>query len=602
MALVSIDLDDALDVAVPREDESAVEAWQSIKVLCFTWNMGDAKPLEEELQHWLPSNGGEFDLIAVGVQECSYDWGSSPARNQKRRKSMKGSGKVQLPMLSAAVEEAWHTLGSTPRSSDRGAERKIRNVGEEAFTFHWDDILAERMGDGFTRVQQVVLMNMRLLVFARTEYCDGTLKWGDGPMVHSVQQTYSATGLMAGTVGNKGGLVVTMQFGPVSLCFVSCHLAAHMSCGDKRNSDCREILQETWPVCHADLDLTCQFDHCFWFGDLNYRLDMAMSCGQDLPTVALSRARDLKELKPPSCKELPLPTGPSSLSAPSNSRPDHFSLILDLVDRQLYSELMQHDQLRLYREAGKAFVGFQEGDPTFPPTFKVERAAGIRHQEERTPSYCDRILWKSQESLPGISQQYLASPEKVSTSDHKPVFAHFIVNTPRALGRLLQKELPADRFPVARITHLKARGLPAGPAGRFRVLFFITPLEVNASRCESHVRQGHDPAWRDSDLPTLRPAVTCQEELGCCTLLLVLYNKSTRMGQAAVRFPGWHDSHRMDSGNRFRCNFDIPIVSKSCSAGRFSGIFEADWSENAIQAANAARLPSQQPRACCTLQ
>lgn len=29
-------------------------------------------------------------------------------------------------------------------------------------------------------------------------------------------------------VGNKGGLVVTLHFGPVSLCFVSCHLAAHM--------------------------------------------------------------------------------------------------------------------------------------------------------------------------------------------------------------------------------------------------------------------------------------------------------------------------------------------------------------------------------------
>ena len=89
-----------VDVIVAQEDEPGVQPWQSVKVLCFTWNMGDAKPAEEELQHWLPNKGGDFDIIAIGVQECSYDSGSSPFRNPKRRKSLKGSGKVQLPMLS----------------------------------------------------------------------------------------------------------------------------------------------------------------------------------------------------------------------------------------------------------------------------------------------------------------------------------------------------------------------------------------------------------------------------------------------------------------------------------------------------------------------
>lgn len=217
------------------------------KVLCFTWNMGDAKPLDDELESWLPSGGGwccvlspcsdsesrgDFDIVVVGVQECSYDWVSDwvPPRNPKRRKSLKGSGKTQLPMLSGAVEEALHAFGSSPRSESR---KKTRDVGEEAFSFHWDDILAERLGDSFVRIQQagslrgerfrcpqVVLMNMRLLVFARTQYCalarrqrrsfgqqlrvargDGTVRWDDGPMIHSVQHTYSATGLLAGTVG-----------------------------------------------------------------------------------------------------------------------------------------------------------------------------------------------------------------------------------------------------------------------------------------------------------------------------------------------------------------------------------------------------------------
>ncbi|CAE7707918.1 Inpp5b [Symbiodinium sp. CCMP2456] len=560
VASVPTDVDvvpEDVNVLVPKEDAPGPQPWQSMKILCFTWNMGDAKPAEEELEHWLPKKGGDYDLVAVGVQECSYDPGSSPSRNPKRRKSLKGSGKVQLPMLSGAVEEAWHTLGSSPRSSDKSPERRVRDVREEAFTFHWDDILAERLGDGFTRVQQVVLMSMRLLVFARTEYCDGTFEWCGGPLVHSVQQTYSATGLMAGTVGNKGGLVVTLQFGPTRLCFVSCHLAAHLSAGEKRNSDCREILQETWPVCHPDLDLSCEFDHCFWFGDLNYRLDLAMSDLRDLPTVALGKA------KPSSGKEIP--TGPSTLSAPSNpSRPDHFSAILDMVEGQLYDELMRHDQLRLYRQAGKAFVGFREGNPSFPPTFKVERASGTKHQEERTPSYCDRILWKSLDSLEGcVTQQELASPAEVTTSDHKPVFARFKVEAPASLGQLFQKQLSPDKFPAVQVTQLKARGVNSGQGAKFRVLFIVTPLELNTARYESAVRQMREPTWRVDELPVLRPAATCQDELNSCSVILVLYNKNIRLGSVGLRFPGYDSSHTL-SGQRFRLDFDKPIVNRLC--------------------------------------
>ena len=100
--------------------------------------------------------------MVVGVQECSYDWVSewvtTPKRNPKRRKSLKGSGKTALPMLSGALEEGLHALeniafGSPPESPER-RKKVVRDVGEEAFSFHWDDILAERLGDGFTRVQQ----------------------------------------------------------------------------------------------------------------------------------------------------------------------------------------------------------------------------------------------------------------------------------------------------------------------------------------------------------------------------------------------------------------------------------------------------------------
>ena len=58
-----------------------------------------------------------------------------------------------------------------------------------------------------------------------------------------------------------------------TLCFYSCHLAAHE--GEKmtqrRNADCREVLRGTKIGPHGWLEAAYQFDHCFFIGDLNYR-------------------------------------------------------------------------------------------------------------------------------------------------------------------------------------------------------------------------------------------------------------------------------------------------------------------------------------------
>ena len=40
-------------------------------------------------------------------------------------------------------------------------------------------------------------------------------------------------------------------------------------------------------------------------------------------------------------------------------------------------------------------MGFAEGQLDFQPTFKLARQAGVSYNLKRTPSYCDRILWKS---------------------------------------------------------------------------------------------------------------------------------------------------------------------------------------------------------------
>ena len=63
---------------------------------------------------------------------------------------------------------------------------------------------------------------MRLSVYAKQEWLTGRHK-----CISEVQSAYSATGALNGTFGNKGGLVVKLDFGGTSMAFVSCHLAAH---------------------------------------------------------------------------------------------------------------------------------------------------------------------------------------------------------------------------------------------------------------------------------------------------------------------------------------------------------------------------------------
>lgn len=58
-----------------------------------------------------------------------------------------------------------------------------------------------------------------------------------------------------------------------SRCFVNCHLAAHQEKVEDRNHNYREIcrLLRVCPPPHA---VTSYFDYLFFFGDLNYRIDL----------------------------------------------------------------------------------------------------------------------------------------------------------------------------------------------------------------------------------------------------------------------------------------------------------------------------------------
>ncbi|XAR48320.1 hypothetical protein NMG60_11031091 [Bertholletia excelsa] len=210
-----------------------------------------------------------------------------------------------------------------------------------------------------------------------------------------LRTSYVGRGIM-GCLGNKGCIAVSMSLHQTSLCFVCSHLASGEREGDelRRNSDVIEILRNAqFPnICKAAdsrMPVTIlEHDRVIWFGDLNYRIAM------------------------------------------------DYTMARRLIEKNNWDALLRNDQLKMEKEAGKIFPGWQEGKIYFPPTYKYyynsDTYAGETRESKskrRTPAWCDRILWYGA----GIMQLSYKRKE-FSFSDHRPVYATFSVEVDASEG------------------------------------------------------------------------------------------------------------------------------------------------------------------------
>ena len=396
-----------------------------VKILVCTWNVGNKRPKASELEHWLPSKGGDCDIIVVGSQENSF-------ANMRRKSTIVATEgdeddddddddlREQTSGLTPPSRASDVPSPSTPRikrrskngGSNHGGNNRA-SIGADSAMHEWDHMCADRLGTDWEVVAHICLREMRLTV-----YCTSDLA---STSVRHVATASAATGI-AGVVGNKGGLVVRLDIGHTAIAFCSCHLAAHEGVNhhQSRNAMCKKVLQKTsgGKVASArsrrELDAAHAVDHIFWLGDLNYRIDLSLTGGS------------------------------------YESKAAHWRAVSDMVEAEKWEELMEADGLRAARRAGEAFHGFSEGEMAFAPTFKVQRQPGVAYKTQRTPSYCDRILWKSQAPLQAkLKQLSLASVPAVSTSDHKPVVSTFRVSQSPRITRT------SDVQTTIRITNLR---------------------------------------------------------------------------------------------------------------------------------------------------
>ncbi|XP_073527277.1 phosphatidylinositol 4,5-bisphosphate 5-phosphatase A isoform X2 [Phyllobates terribilis] len=341
------------------------KAGEDFRVYIITWNVGCSVP-PSDLTGLLCLNAGDgkTDMFVIGLQEVNS-------------------------MINKRLKDA-------------------------LFSDQWSEVFMDVLSPfSYVLVSSVRMQGCLLLVFA---------KYFHLPYLRDVQTDCTRTGL-GGYWGNKGGVSIRLSLFGHMVCFLNCHLPAHMENSDQRVDNFESILhlqQFQGPLANGVLD----HDLVFWFGDLNFRID-------DLDLYFVKSA----------------------------------------VQGNKLSLLWEKDQLNMAKRYEPVLSGFMEGPLTFPPTYKYDVGTNIydTSSKKRKPAWTDRILWKMKNTISqsdtsssmsaGLSATLLSygSHMQYTESDHKPVSAIFSVKFSTCLVAPLvyiwvrdEWILPSD----ARVTYL----------------------------------------------------------------------------------------------------------------------------------------------------
>uniref|UniRef100_A0A8C2GJ85 Phosphatidylinositol 4,5-bisphosphate 5-phosphatase A n=1 Tax=Cyprinus carpio TaxID=7962 RepID=A0A8C2GJ85_CYPCA len=263
-----------------------------------------------------------------------------------------------------------------------------KRLKDVLFTDQWSEVCMDALSPfGYVLVTSQRMQGMLLLVFA---------KYFHLPFLRGIQTQTTRTGL-GGIWGNKGGVSARMNVFGHSICFLNCHLPAHMENSDQRMEDFESILQQQQFEGQAASGVL-DHDVVFWFGDLNFRIE-------DLDMQVVKSA----------------------------------------IDNNKLSTLWEKDQLNMAKGSETVLEGFHEGPLKFSPTYKFDVGTDMYDTsgKKRKPAWTDRILWRlrpmaqvsnsmsKRSSLSGltsgtrVSQHFYRSHMEYTISDHKPVSSIF---------------------------------------------------------------------------------------------------------------------------------------------------------------------------------
>lgn len=288
---------------------------QELRLFIGTWNL-HAKPVPHNLIDFIQPG---YDIYAIGTEECENSIESSFIFTSKQK---------------------------------------------------WCNSIQSVLGDAYIEIAQQTLVAMHCIVYIRVVYAH---------LVSNIEVDSVATGI-GDVMGNKGGVGISFSIGYTNMLFVTSHFQAHQNNITGRNNDYMKIQSKLNNGISNDnkhiIRASDRFEHCYWFGDLNYRVH----ANRSIANVLISRSQ----------------------------------LEVMLANDQLIHERIKH----------RVFNEFIESEITFPPTYKFDANSDLydTSKKQRIPSWTDRILYKSCDSIQCMKYD---SVRNIRTSDHRPVYATF---------------------------------------------------------------------------------------------------------------------------------------------------------------------------------
>ncbi|KAL2298674.1 hypothetical protein Nmel_015680 [Mimus melanotis] len=466
------------DVCDPLPDCSGRDPEEgAFRITVITWNVGTAMPPSDvtSLLHLNTGETNDVDMIAIGT--CTFLLRLQEV-NSKINKRLKDAlftdqwSELFMDVLSPfhfILVRSWQLVFFLPARQVRHKDKRAGlQDGGRLSTILLQPLLPFQVST--VRMQGVIL-----LVFAKYYHL---------PFLHDIQTDCTRTGL-GGYWGNKGGVSVRLSIFGHMVCFLNCHLPAHLEKAEQRKEDFATILhmqQFEGPMANGILDHECPqpvalatiHSLVFWFGDLNFRIESLDIC-----------------------------------------------FVKYAIDSNVLSQLWEKDQLNIAKSTWPVLRGFQEGPLNFPPTFKFDvgtnkydsrldwdvmamlvpaqvcRCSCAECQDElhplpthavvpgggslgqsplplpgkrcpsvpcsakkRKPAWTDRILWKIKSPSKGlstgghqpsqgvlsVSQLCYCSHMEYTVSDHKPVAAIFAVQFASKVDKPLVEIYVADEW------------------------------------------------------------------------------------------------------------------------------------------------------------
>ncbi|CAK7272216.1 hypothetical protein SEPCBS119000_005006 [Sporothrix epigloea] len=445
--------------AMPHSLHSAVYARQTeyvrphrVRVKVGTWNVAACPGTDHDLGAWFVDGQGvdrQLTNVYGASSNGALEQGASTSAAAAEQDELESGGKESAAVRILGQDKVGlYVLGLQEVVDLNMASQYVNRVYTDTpppVLERWKTALSRSLPAGYVSVATEQMSGLLLLVYASPEIAC---------MVSHTSTSAVGTGLL-GILGNKGSVSASVVLGETTrMVFVNSHLASgnDSSHTDRRCWDVSHIESRTQfsPYNHPgasevrESEKISDADFAFWFGDLNFRLDLP---GDDIRHILTLHARgeyDLSKshrqggngpdnvsegnslageeavvLEKPGAPEGSRPSaepGVSTMLADDDDEdaqdllkslptvPDSDDFVPDSSDdpaslQATLDSLLPHDQLSRAVKDKKVFHdGWREGRITFLPSYKYDVGTiGLFDSSEkhRAPSWCDRILYRT---------------------------------------------------------------------------------------------------------------------------------------------------------------------------------------------------------------